>query len=608
MSHYLQNGGAPHIAVHSNDLDLRSLREQFLESPQQTDLSTLRPVIARSWRRSVICEVNPNLKILDSTHKAQIDEHFLQAASPILADLIDLCRRSHGCIGLSDSIGTIAQFRGESSMMRWIDNLFPTSGVCMSEEMVGTNSDGTAVEEGVSVQVWGGEHFNGAFQDTCCTSVPIRDPLKQSIRGVLTMTLPLRSMGNIDPRTIMLILQSAAIQIANELYSRLAHREQALLAEYLREVSLKGSDAIIAIDGKTTIASKSATKLLTQSDYAVLAAYANEASHTGRIGEYIVWCNSNLSLKLQVRPVGAEPGDKAGAVIRISRAHQTASTNRISVPYNTPTPEPISGLAGKSILLRRVIELANTAARQRMSAYIIGESGTGKRKLAITLAQKIGHNILILDCTDRDNNLGVKLDEWSKQKHQGSVLVLQQAENLSSHASSLVRDALIENTASRIILTAKEITEEILRIITPLQGVEIKMPPLRMRRDDIPTLIESFLSNMQSLKRPTQRLVEFLSSADWPGNIRQLKEVIEAAALRSQTDDIKTDDLTQIHHQSLARSKLSRLEKAELNLIQEALIEAKGNRVKAASLLRIGRSTLYRKIETFASRGFKIGD
>jgi DNA-binding NtrC family response regulator len=97
-----------------------------------------------------------------------------------------------------------------------------------------------------------------------------------------------------------------------------------------------------------------------------------------------------------------------------------------------------------------------------------------------------------------------------------------------------------------------------------------------------------------------------LTEADWPGIVRQLRELVTSAAARAASRELTVDDLTDSHRRSIARSQLSRLEEAELQQIREALAEAGGNRVRAAATLQIGRSTLYRKMEMYRHRGFSI--
>ena len=102
------------------------------------------------------------------------------------------------------------------------------------------------------------------------------------------------------------------------------------------------------------------------------------------------------------------------------------------------------------------------------------------------------------------------------------------------------------------------------------------------------------------------RLLAALANAEWPGNVAQLREVVTTAALRNTTGTVCVSDVNEAHQASLARGRLSRLEAAELEQIRHALAEVGGNRAKAADLLEIGRSTLYRKMENYSRRGYEL--
>lgn len=582
---------------------ISALRERFISDPHQTDLSILRPVIARSWHRSAMCQVSPGQNALASMAEHQLDEQVLRIASPILTELERLCGEANGCVLLTDSTGTIADFRGDPATVRKAEKSFPIFGGCMSEDLVGTNSEGTAIEEGTAVQVWGAEHFNEAFQDMYCTSVPIRDPLRRSIRGVLTMSFPERLITGMDPRSIMMILQGAASEITTTLAARLAAREQSLLAEYLREVRKRGTDAVIAMDGRTTIASRGAMQLLEQSDYAVLAGYAQEMERFARPVEREVCFGDDRVMHLQVRPVEASDG-AAGSVIRLSKVE--ARSNKVKVSRSTVRKDQFENIIGKSSMLKRAAEGAGTAAAREIAAYIVGESGTGKRLLAETLAQRLAEESITYEGSALSLDNPLELDKVSDALEQGKALVFHQAEQMPAIFRDQLTELLSSHPQPRVVLTAKKITDEMLPLISSLQGIEIQMPPLRTRREDIPLLVEHFLDNLPQKRRATARLVEVLAAAEWPGNVKQLKEVVEAAALRANGHEVKNEDLTELHRRALARSHLSRLQKAELEQIREALIEAGGNRLRAAEILRIGRSTLYRKIDSYTSRGFEI--
>lgn len=578
---------------------LEALRARFIANPAQTDLSAIRPVIARSWKRSALCNVSTAKKIMEVVAEPQIDEQFLRCAEPVIAELERLSVDAQGCVSLADPTGTISVFRGEPGMVRWAERTFPTIGGAMSEEIVGTNSDGTAIEEGTAVQVWGGEHYNEALQDSYCTSVPIIDPLRRSIRGVLSLTLPERLATDLDPRTVLMIVRAAGAEIARALRERLAPREQVLLTEYLREVRKRGSEAVVAMDEHTTIMNRGAMQLLDKNDHAVLAAYAREAGFRSRATEHEILCNAGRILHLQVRPV-AEGDGVPGSVMRLRPIK--SQPGLVAVPA-LPAPGPFDAMIGASPALRRALDAANAALQQSVPAFIFGEAGTGKARLGRLLAEQLsqGGRSLEIEWEDRST-----IKTLARSLRRGEAVLLRRVERMGDEHCVDLMEALDGVDAHRLVLTGKCFADALLPLVTMLRAVEVRMPPLRMRREDVGPLVAYFLGKLDRPRVAAARLVEQLAAAEWPGNVAQLRETVESAAAQAIGREVRSDDLTLRHSRALAPSHLSRLQKAELQQIREALDEAGGNRLRAAEILRIGRSTLYRRIDYYTSRGFEL--
>jgi two-component system response regulator AtoC len=146
-----------------------------------------------------------------------------------------------------------------------------------------------------------------------------------------------------------------------------------------------------------------------------------------------------------------------------------------------------------------------------------------------------------------------------------------------------------------------------------LSVVNIELPPLRERKEDIPLLAEFFLRkyNEENLKKVvgfSPDATDFLSKYDWPGNIRELENSIERAVILARSDYIDVGDLSQ---QSLYLPHKTQLGKTmrdvEKNHILNILIESRGNCSEAARLLGISRMTLYNKIKTYGLNIGKMG-
>jgi DNA-binding NtrC family response regulator len=143
-----------------------------------------------------------------------------------------------------------------------------------------------------------------------------------------------------------------------------------------------------------------------------------------------------------------------------------------------------------------------------------------------------------------------------------------------------------------------------------LKVVTIQVPPLRERRQDIPTLVEAFLdelarANAVPLKSISPEALEALAGYNWPGNVRELKNVLESVLVSSSGDRILPADLPPavIRDRAVAARPAvaagSKLEDVERDLIRATLEHTGGNRTHSAALLGIGVRTLQRKIRLF---------
>lgn len=582
---------------------IHSLRERFLSDPQGTDLSALRPVIARSWQRSLSWKVVSRPAALASTSDSRIDEQLLLAAEPVLTELERVCVEVGGSVVLTDADGTLALIRGHASEMRRAEQLFPLVGARMGEDRIGTNSDGTAIEENHTVQVWGAEHFNEALQGSYCTSVPIRDPLRRSTRGVIGLMLPESIGRDISPRSVLMLVEGAAADISRRLAERLAAREQALLSEYMREVRKRGADAVIAMDDRTTIASRSALSMLDQSDFAVLAALAREAE-PGHLAKHSLSVGSGREVQLHLRPMeGSEFGTGGAAVMRV---HVPDEPRRLETLFSPRSAGRFPGVIGDSTAMRRAIDAATTAAARKVPAYLVGEKGTGKRMLAEAIARSLSSESLTITFPAVSTTVQI-LDQIDGALSRGASVVLHRIDRTAPDLLDELAALLQLLDQPQVVVTAGVLNDDVASVVSALRGIEIVLPPLRARRDDVPSLARAFLDRggLQDL-RISDKLRDMLVAADWPGNVDQLRSVIETSADRAVGSEIRLGDLSEVHLRSLQVSRLTRLEEAELHQIREALIESGGNRLKAASLLGIGRSTLYRKLEGYAGRGFDV--
>ena len=178
---------------------------------------------------------------------------------------------------------------------------------------------------------------------------------------------------------------------------------------------------------------------------------------------------------------------------------------------------------------------------------------------------------------------------------------------MTPSARASLADLLARCENPLAVLTMSALTEDDTALTAALGGIEIELPPLRNRREDVAQLVAHFLAGTaHGVLRVSSSLQRAMTKADWVGNVAQLRDFVNTAAARCDGVELGMHHLSESHRRALSPNLLSRLEDAELRQIREALAEAGGNRVRAAELLQIGRSTLYRKIELYERRGYDV--
>jgi DNA-binding NtrC family response regulator len=142
-----------------------------------------------------------------------------------------------------------------------------------------------------------------------------------------------------------------------------------------------------------------------------------------------------------------------------------------------------------------------------------------------------------------------------------------------------------------------------------LKVIDIELPPLRERKEDIPLLVEHFISKFsgetkRKISGVSEDALKLLSNYSWPGNVRELENVIQRAITLTQYETIRPDDLPSSMFQEIRQNVLDKgfrekysIDQLEKEYIRKILIEVGGNKSKAAEILGLDRKTLYRKLE-----------
>lgn len=303
-------------------------------------------------------------------------------------------------------------------------------------------------------------------------------------------------------------------------------------------------------------------------------------------------------------------------------------------------------MIGKSASMQKVLQMIEKVAPSKISVLITGESGVGKEVVADAI-----HNM-----SDRKDNAFIKVhcaalseslleselfghekgaftgaETLHKGKfelaHGGTIFLDEIGEINKSVQVKLLRvlqekkfervggEETIEVDVRVISATNKNLEEEVKKgnfredLFFRLNGINIEVPPLRERKDDIPLLLNSFLKtyneeNKKNIIGFDNKAKAILFKYNWPGNIRELQHCVESAVVMAAGNEISEEDLTISNKLNSSDNSISvpigsSMEEAEKIIIIETLNANNGNKSKTAEILQIARKTLHRKLNEY---------
>lgn len=325
--------------------------------------------------------------------------------------------------------------------------------------------------------------------------------------------------------------------------------------------------------------------------------------------------------------------------------HSNRNQSDTNGPHCVSAPQMI----GDTPQFHEVLNLANRYAMHDITVLITGETGTGKEVMAQYLhtqgprAEKpfVGCNMTAIPETLVESELFgyvrgafTGADRNKKgfiEAAEGGTLFLDEIGDLApSIQLKLLRfletrqyyrvgESSPKTSDVRIVAaTNKELDEAIQGagfrkdLYFRLNSARIILAPLRERRQDIILLVANFIYQAcnqfhKPLKKPTSSAKTLFLDYPWPGNIRELKSVIESAVMVSDGNYITISDLPMNlqryatgHSEEIGSKAIRNIEEGERLVIEEALRQTNGNKAKAAEALGISTRTLYRKLDKFS--------
>ncbi len=312
---------------------------------------------------------------------------------------------------------------------------------------------------------------------------------------------------------------------------------------------------------------------------------------------------------------------------------------------------------GKSRVFQEVLRLAEQVAPTDSTVLIQGESGTGKEVVARyihELSRRCDGAFLSINCGALPESLleselfghvkgsftgAVRDKQGLFMAARGGTFFLDEIGEMSAATQVKLLRVLQEREAIpvggteavpvdvRVVAaTNRDLEEEIKRgrfrtdLYYRLNVIALHLPPLRDRRDDLPLFVESFLkrvaaSRREVPKRLSQAALEAVLAYDWPGNVRELENALERAVVLSQGEGIDVPHLPErimrrqpeplVAERSPLNPSLEVIERAYITWVLQA---EGGNKTRAAEVLGIDPSTLYRKLTRYEGVAAGAGD
>jgi two-component system nitrogen regulation response regulator NtrX len=369
-----------------------------------------------------------------------------------------------------------------------------------------------------------------------------------------------------------------------------------------------------------------------------LRPHASIIFHTGYPGDY-----EEQQIDVQEKPFDyVQKGHSALQLIRSVRNGAEAYCFKTEGRSVSEHKGLDVGLVGQSPHMQRVIREICKVAQSDNKVMILGETGTGKEIVARAihdLSARQSRPLAILHCNHKSPDL-VETELFGHKKGafttavadrvglfeygNGGTVFLDEIGDLDittqakllrvleSGEYTRIGDPTVQTTDIRLLCATHKNLEEMVSqgmfrqdLYYRLKGVQLRIPTLRERREDIPDLVEHFASRF-TLKRGLppkvfdQSAIEALIRFDWPGNVRQLLDTVESVIVLADSDLIMATDVEsylELQNQSNGADLIldglaAKVEAYRRALVVEALRKTDGNIAAAATLLKSDKSNL----------------
>lgn len=638
--------------------ELEILWERFVTKSWQDEIAgNIRKNVLDSWKRCQKTGVDPRqLQTKVALSKDNLtdllqESELYQVAKPIIDDLFYNMKGTGYLVTLSNENGHIIYLKGEPYVLREAEKMNFAAGMDWSEKTAGTNAIGTCIVTKHPIQIFSAEHFCQGCHPWTCSSAPITHPFTQEIIGAIDFT---GFWGNAQPHTLGL-----AVSIAQVIEKQLAHvymKVHNFLTEYYFQKAQKWKNDDILVLNHAFFVVKCSEKL-------------KECFNLKHVGDLMVNLDFQPLIQ-ELQKMSKSSNGSYNAIDLMIRGFKVLTIERIYFKGNVagymvvlkdsqkavlPSSRlnfqngPWEDVIGTSEAFLTALNKCYKAAPTNAPILLLGESGTGKEKIAKSIhksSQRCDQPFLAINCGAIQKELigselfgyergtftgGAKEGKKGKfEEANGGTLFLDEIGEMPLELQVHLLRVLQENEITRlgssrtipinvriIAATNKNLyslcKQGLFRedLFFRLNVVTVHLPPLRERKEDIVLISEYFLKQLaKKYGRESLSLADethhFFLQYTWPGNIRELQNVLEHAAIFSDSPVITLKDLPiylmenrmtpSINNE---QKKLSLIESEEKKVLIRLLEETGWNLSAVAKKMNIARTTLYRKLKKY---------
>ncbi|WP_423800787.1 sigma-54-dependent Fis family transcriptional regulator [Neobacillus sp. SAB-20_R2A] len=610
----------------------RFVKEDVLDS------SRISKQILESWYRCKESNVDPYLvkgkTVLfgdEYFSKVSENETLLKIATPYIQSLWRSIKDKSRIIMLTDANGYVLKVIRDSIIDPICNQLNLIEGVKWTEKEVGTNAIGTALAIEEPIHVVGKEHYSLLSQNWTCSAAPIKNS-----RGELIGVLDISKNQPYYEFDIYSLAVSTAYAIESE-WKLQEQRDRITLVEQFLQFKQKGNEQMMIsdINGYFVTASDSIMKIIRDGN---------------NPHDFEVKNLKDFGIKILTKqPLYSKDHRLIGFKHFVKHVNENSNHYLSAVENFT-----FLGEQGNSIAFRKILSEMKKAAKSNVTVSIYGESGTGKEVVAKSIhlnSDRKDKPFVAVNCGAIPKELleselfgyvegaftGARKKGYEGkfvQANRGTIFLDEIGEMPYSMQIALLRVLQEKEVVPigaekpipvdvRIITATNKNLEELVRrgefrqdLYYRIHVFDLKIPPLSERKQDISELVKYFFKSKNINLTISSTIMDKLTTYSWPGNIRELFNVLEKMMILSEGKSLKLSHLpsyikeshdnpsTPIEPKVESTNKLeggfySNNHKLQKEKMIKALQSTNGNIKEAASLIGMPLSTFYRKIKKF---------